>query len=1078
MWALRLKPSLAWFRSTLPDFPLLGASRFAIQPYMTPRPHKREEIFIFGGHLEATGGVESEVLDAFFTLDLRSWRAGEAEVPRTTWGDVEKKLLAAGKDDTEMEKARTDWEEEQKRKQKEILRANRRKARREKLRGKKKGADPKAADNEAGGTSGAASAEEEDELSDEEAIAAREAEKEFELPPETMPTLTFGDWVPLRVGTHLPPPRFGHAMTMAGSVAYVFGGRNRSRRFDGATSMRTLSRQLALPRINRPPRSCARVGSEPVMNDFYSFDATPLAWQSVSYDGDGPGARVSHAMVHLEHYLYVLGGGGGNRSFNDLHRLDLYTMHWELIHARGAAPGAKPDALIGHSVAWVDPYLVVFAGGDGRRPSNDLHTLELRTATWRQVDTTGAPPAPRVGHSSTLQGADMYIIGGFSRGKYFHDVHVLQVETLQWSQAVTAGTPPHGRVSHTATLYEGSIHLFGGSAGGLCFNDYLVLTPAPTSTAVANASKSTGRRQAQWSAPEVAGFPPEPRYSHTATVVGPLLFIVGGLTRKGKPHNDLHVLDLSTLAWSMPRVTHEGPAPRGRHTTIAVDSALFLFGGGAHGELYDDIWTLDVDGKGLERLKQLATRDAESAGAVEQQIPTSFLAPHLGKVTPVEEIADEFESLEAREANADEVRSWLTHLGLAQHAYTFEAHEIDFEVLLQLQDHDLVDMRIDDPMQRLRLLNGIEVLRARGSLTAVGRAPSERLFRQRYRLGAEVNFGGHPAVLAVDCKTDVKVVVKFVPDMVDYHRQGASQVNSCVRCKWQCMFGCILTSPHALYAVALHKELKSAPIARLADSYAAVRPGQLLPGDHGGELQRGWGLPCLVLEYGESSLADYMNSGQMAPVELKACFEAMLRAVIALHAHGYAHCALQPESFRLYGGAGWQLATLDSVTKFGEATPAKCPVCYAAPEVVTHLRRPGGVTQGKAIVTAPASAAMDVWSLGVLLWQLFSQQPLVSTEAEALAMLPSLRSIELSLGCVTDLQARHLLYKMLQRDEAERITPQQILKSGYLTGGLDTIQMETTFGPMQKGQLFVRSLLQNMSEGFGKRGHERRKMQG
>ena len=308
MWALRLRPSLAWFRSTLPDFPLLGASRFAIQPYMTPRPHKREEIFIFGGHLEATGGVESEVLDAFFTLDLRSWRPGEAEVPRETWGDVEKKLLAAGKDDTEMEKARTDWEEEQKRKQKEIHRANRRKARREKLRGRKnKGAEPKPADTEAGGTSGAASAEEEDELSDEEAIAAREAEKvrstrthartqtngfqpsplaqpsfphfrslsptgpsrassslrrggvqEFELPPETMPTLTFGDWVPLRVGSHLPPPRFGHAMAMAGAVAYVFGGRNRSRRFDGATSMRTLSHQLPLPRINCPPaRVCA-----------------------------------------------------------------------------------------------------------------------------------------------------------------------------------------------------------------------------------------------------------------------------------------------------------------------------------------------------------------------------------------------------------------------------------------------------------------------------------------------------------------------------------------------------------------------------------------------------------------------------------------------------------------------------------------------------------------------------------------------------------------------------------------------------------------------------------------------------
>ena len=36
-------------------------------------------------------------------------------------------------------------------------------------------------------------------------------------------------------------------------------------------------------------------------------------------------------------------------------------------------------------------------------------------------------------------------------------------------------------------------------------------------------------------------------------------------------------------------------------------------------------------------------------------------------------------------SRAVQVRSWLAHLGLAQHAYTFEAHEIDFEVLLTLQ---------------------------------------------------------------------------------------------------------------------------------------------------------------------------------------------------------------------------------------------------------------------------------------------------------------------------------------------------------------------------------------------------------
>ena len=64
------------------------------------------------------------------------------------------------------------------------------------------------------------------------------------------------------------------------------------------------------------------------------------------------------------------------------------------------------------------------------------------------------------------------------------------------------------------------------------------------------------------------------------------------------------------------------------------------------------------------------------------------------------------------------------------------------------------------------------------------------------------------------------------------------------------------------------------------------------------------------------------------------------------------------------------------------------------------------------------------------------------------------------------MQARHLLEKMLHHQPAERIEAAKLLKHGYLTGGLDTVQMQSTFGPMQKGQLFVRSLLQSVQEGM------------
>ena len=43
-------------------------------------------------------------------------------------------------------------------------------------------------------------------------------------------------------------------------------------------------------------------------------------------------------------------------------------------------------------------------------------------------------------------------------------------------------------------------------------------------------------------------------------------------------------------------------------------------------------------------------------------------------------------------------------------------------------------------------------------------------------------------------------------------------------------------------------------------------------------------------------------------------------------------------------------------------------------------------------------------------------------------------------------------------------------------GGLDTVQMESTFGPMPVGQLFIRTLLQQLGElGGGSGGGRQRK---
>ncbi len=349
---------------------------------------------------------------------------------------------------------------------------------------------------------------------------------------------------------------------------------------------------------------------------------------------------------------------------------------------------------------------------------------------------------------------------------------------------------------------------------------------------------------------------------------------------------------------------------------------------------------------------------------------------------------------------------------------------------MQLEEPDLIDIGVHDPTQRLRLLRGIDVLRARGSLAGLTRGPNERLFKRRFRLGCEVNFGGSPALLAVDTRTDLKVCVKFIHTADEYERQ-----------------------------LNLHRQLKGEQVVRLVEAFEAVRE-EAEEGAEGSEqqsvAQRGWGLPCLVLEYGDSSLGEFIGRGQLPPTERKACFEAMVKVVLSLHARGLAHCALQPDSFRLVDGTQWRLANLESCTPLSEPSPRKCPVCFAPPEVVRSL---------KAHKTAPATAAIDVWALGAILWQLFAQQPLFLNEVEAATLLASHAQVTPPQGCIDDPQAYHLIDKMLQRKPAERVELEAILKHSYLAGGMDTAEMDASFGPMQKGHLFLRSLLQQMKPG-------------
>ena len=294
---------------------------------------------------------------------------------------------------------------------------------------------------------------------------------------------------------------------------------------------------------------------------------------------------------------------------------------------------------------------MVFGGFSKGKYFHDVHTLDVEKLGWSQFIVTGAAPHGRVSHTATLVGEEVLIFGGSAGGACYNDVVVLsnQPAEKRKKRGEAEGPPSRGRLERQGggRLQSGGA---GSSAPALTYTGpspppsppptpppsppsamvpyqppsgeivpYKTDVPSrlearrgddarrgqqPVSNAPAQTAGTSRRRSnaeqrcGVWKYPEVAGTPPKPRFSHSASHVGNMLFVVGGLFRKGKASSEVHVLQLSLMEWSQPRVSLEGPAPRGRHTAEAYGTMLLIFGGGAEGKVFDDMWALDIDGTG------------------------------------------------------------------------------------------------------------------------------------------------------------------------------------------------------------------------------------------------------------------------------------------------------------------------------------------------------------------------------------------------------------------------------------------------------------------------------------------------
>ena len=426
-----------------------------------------------------------------------------------------------------------------------------------------------------------------------------------------------------------------------------------------------------------------------------------------------------------------------------------------------------------------------------------------------------------------------------------------------------------------------------------------------------------------WSRPYINGAPPAPRVGHTAIVIGTKLYVIGGAAF-GRVLGDLHVLDTTSMSWIEPPTAGILPGPLYGHTAVAVGRCIFVFGGasamptqggfaGLRSTRYSSnrIHVLDVDTMtwskpnvaGVTPLarhrhatcvvgSQLFMFGGVGGGAELYALDTGIMDDSsvdrdLSKKKGKRQGGDK------RDESGNELIAWLEGLGLGKYTRVFIRQEVDFETLVELTPADLREMGIAALGPRKKLAAAISSMKGVGQ----GKFSTADLYQGRYKLEESTSMGGLNLVkLAIDMKTERKVALKFMADKEGFVRE-----------------------------VAFLKALRSEFVVELVDYYEDP---------HGKQ-------HCVVLEYGEQSLADYLKKGALQRNERKFIADRLANVALHLHSHNVVHCDLKPHNLVLFG-LKWKVIDLESARRAGEPVSMKVsPVVLLARARARRARQAG-----------------------------------------------------------------------------------------------------------------------------------------
>ncbi|XP_035113290.1 rab9 effector protein with kelch motifs isoform X3 [Callithrix jacchus] len=302
------------------------------------------------------------------------------------------------------------------------------------------------------------------------------------------------------------------------------------------------------------------------------------SWYTLTLQGDSPCARVGHSCSYLPPVgnakrgkVFIVGGANPNRSFSDVHAMDLGKHQWDLVTCKGLLPRYEHASFI---PSCTPDSIWVFGGANQSGNRNCLQVLNPGTLTWSQPETLGNPPSPRHGHVMVAAGTKLFIHGGLAGDKFYDDFHCIDISDMKWQKLSPTGATPAGCAAHSAVAVGKHLYIFGG------------MTPA----GALDTMYQYHTEKQHWTLLKFDTFLPPGRLDHS-------MCIIPWPVTCASEKEDSNSLSLNHEAEKVDSadtvMTHSGDS----HEESRADTLLcFVFGGmNTEGEIYDDCIVTAVD---------------------------------------------------------------------------------------------------------------------------------------------------------------------------------------------------------------------------------------------------------------------------------------------------------------------------------------------------------------------------------------------------------------------------------------------------------------------------------------------------